>query len=351
MRVVPLSELMPGMIAAQDILSNDNRFILRKGTPLTDLLINRLAIYGVLSVAVDEKPVPPPEMANNHVRTSEEFKNFQEIYTIEAEALKNRLNAVIAKSEPLDVDGLISNAVNIITNTKGRMSIFDMLHNMYEFDDSTYSHCLNVALICHLFAGWMRMNEEETRMATACGLLHDLGKLLVDQDIIQKPASLTPEEFDEIKKHPMAGYQLLKEQDADEIICKVALMHHERCDGSGYPASLKEAQIDDYAKMVAIADVYDAMTSNRVYRGPMCPFRVIESFEENGYLKYGTHFLLPFLENIANTYLTSPCRLSDGRIGTIVFINKQKLSRPTIKCGNDYVSLLDRADLTIECML
>ena len=351
MRVVPLSELLPGMISAQDILSNDNRFILKKGTLLTDSLINRLAIYGVLSVAVDEKPVPPPEMANNHVRTSEEFHEFQEIYTIEAEALKNKLNAVIAKSEPLDVDGLISNAINIISNTKGRMSIFDMLHNMYEFDDSTYSHCLNVALICHLFAGWMRMSDEEIRMATACGLLHDLGKLMVDQDIIQKPASLTEDEFNEIKKHPLAGYRLLKEQDADEIICNVALMHHERCDGSGYPSALTDAQIDDYAKMVAIADVYDAMTSNRVYRGPMCPFKVIESFEGNGYQKYGTHFLLPFLENIANTYLTSPCRLSDGRTGTIVFINRQKLSRPTIKCGDTFVSLADCPDLKIECLL
>ncbi len=351
MRVVSLSELLPGMISAQDILSKDNRFILRKGTPLTELLIHRLAIHGVLSVAVDKKPIPPPEMAGNHVRTSEEFREFQKVYTIQAEALKNRLNAVIAKSEPLDVDGLIGHAMNIIANTKGRISIFDMLHNMYEFDDSTYSHCLNVALICHLFAGWMKMNEEDTRMATACGLLHDLGKLLVDQDIILKPAKLTEEEFEEIKKHPLAGYRLLKAHDADDTICKVALMHHERCDGSGYPSALVEDEIDDLAKMVAIADVYDAMTSNRVYRGPMCPFKVLESFEENGYQQYGTYFLLPFLENIANTYLTSPCRLSDGRIGTIVFINKQKLSRPTVKCGNEYVSLADCPNLYIDCLL
>lgn len=351
MRFISITEAVPGMIAAQDVLSKDNLFILKKGTPLTEMVIHRLAIHGVLSVAVDERPVPPPEMANNHVRTSEEFQKFQHIYTVEAEALKKRLNSIIAKNEPLDVDALIGSAMKIVANTKGRISIFDMLHNMYEFDDSTYSHCLNVALICHLFAGWMKMNEEETRMATACGLLHDLGKLLVAQDIIQKPASLTDEEFDEIKKHPMAGYRLLKEQNADETICNVALMHHERCDGSGYPSALVEEQIDDYAKMVAIADVYDAMTSNRVYRGPMCPFKVIESFEENGYQKYGTHFLLPFLENIANTYLTNPCRLSDGRTGTIVFINKHKLSRPTIMCGKEVVSLADRPDLQIEYLL
>ena len=351
MRVVPLSELMPGMISTQDILSNDNRFILKKGTPLTEPLINRLAIYGVLSVAVEEKRTAPSHAAGSIIRATPEFQEFRQTYSLQVDTIKARLNAVITKNEPLDIDELIDNALNIVTGLKGRLNLFDMLHCMYEFDDSTYSHCLNVALICHLFAGWMKMNEADTRLATACGLLHDMGKLLVNQDIIQKPSSLTDEEFAEIKKHPLTGYQLLLKQGVDETICKVALMHHERCDGSGYPSSLLDSQIDDFAKMVAIADVYDAMTSTRVYRTAMCPFRVIESFEENGYQKYGTYFLLPFLENIANTYLASTCRLSDGRTGTIIYINRNKLSRPVVKCGDTFISLADYPDLSIDCLL
>lgn len=355
MRVVPLSQLTPGMISAQDILSNDKRFILKKGTPLTDELITRLAVYGVLSVAVEKNtvtptPIPLP-IQENHVRTNPEFQVFQQIYTIEIDALKANLNAVITKNAPLNVDSLLNNALNIIENTKGRLSLFDMLHNMLEFDDSTYSHCMNVGLICHLFAGWMKMSEEEIKLATACGILHDLGKLLVDQSIIQKPAGLTDSEFAEIKKHPFAGYQLLMERGANDIICHAALMHHERCDGSGYPSSLKDEEIDDMAMLVAIADVYDAMTSTRVYRGPLCPFRVIESFEENGFQKYKPRFLLPFLENIANTYLTSPCTLNDGRKGTIIFINKQKLSRPIVKCGEEYINLAQKYDLYIDSLL
>ena len=102
---------------------------------------------------------------------------------------------------------------------------------------------------------------------------------------------------------------------------------------------------------MAIADVYDAMTSSRVYRGPMCPFSVIEIFEEEGFQKYDISYILTFLENIVNTYIPNPCRLSDGREGTIVMINKQRLSRPIVKCGNDYVNLADTTNLRIECLL
>lgn len=355
MQVVPLSQLTPGMISAQDILSTDKRFILKKGTQLTDEIITRLAIHGVLSVVVDKTAVPSSPVSHdtkeNYIRNHPDFQVFKQLYTIEVNSLKDNLNAVITRNAPLDIGNLLNNAMNIIENATGRLSIFDMLHNMHEFDDSTYSHCLNVGLISHLFAVWMKMSPEEINLATACGLLHDLGKLLVDPAIIRKPSSLTDSEFAEIKKHPLSGYYLLKERHADDIICNVALMHHERCDGSGYPSGLKESEIDDFAMLVAIADVYDAMTSTRVYRGPLCPFAVIESFEENGYQKYGTKFLLPFLENIANTYLTSHCRLSDGRTGTIVFINKLKLSRPMVKCGEEYINLAERTDLRIDVML
>lgn len=140
-------------------------------------------------------------------------------------------------------------------------------------------------------------------------------------------------------------------QNIHEHICNAALMHHERSDGSGYPLGLKDAEIDTYAKMVSIADVYDAMTSARVYRAPICPFKVIEIFELEGLQRYDVGFVLCFLENIVNTYIQNRCRLSDGREGTIIFINKPKLSRPMVQCGDQYVNLAETPDLCIEALL
>ena len=129
-------------------------------------------------------------------------------------------------------------------------------------------------------------------------------------------------------------------------------MHHEKCDGKGYPLGYTSDKIDKFAKIVAIADVYDAMTAARVYRGPLCPFKVIEIFEQEGFQKYDTKYILTFLENVVSTYLSHRVRLSDGREGTIFFINKQKLSRPIIKCDEVVINLLNEpADVYIEAII
>lgn len=357
MRIVPTLQLVPGMVVAEDILSADMRFILEKGTCLTDAMITRLDLYGVLSVPIKKESTNQDirnaanQTYSERIKHSPEFIEFKENYLSEVISFKEKLNSVITRNAPLNVQELVTDALKTIHNFHGRIGIFDMLHNIRVFDDSTFSHCMNVGLICYIFAGWLKLDPAETKLVTACGLLHDIGKLLVSKDILTKPGKLTDQEFSEIKKHPSTGYKLLQAQEVDEAICLAALMHHERNDGSGYPLGLTDAKIHKFAKIVAIADVYDAMTSSRVYRGPMCPFTVIEIFEAEGFQKYDVNYILTFLENIVNTYIPNPCRLSDGREGTIIMINKHKLSRPIVKCGEEYINLADYTDLHIECLL
>ena len=115
---------------------------------------------------------------------------------------------------------------------------------------------------------------------TLCGLLHDIGKLKIPDEILNKPGKYTDEEFDLVKRHTKFGYELLKTLNIDPHIKKAALLHHERCDGSGYPLKATQKDLDDFSMVVAIADVYDAMTAARSYRAPLCPFQVIERFEQ-----------------------------------------------------------------------
>ena len=130
-----------------------------------------------------------------------------------------------------------------------------------------------------------------------------------------------------------------------------ALMHHERCDGSGYPFGLTGNRIDKFAKIVSIADVYDAMTAARVYRGPLCPFTVIDIFEKEGLQKYESEYILCFLKNVVLTYIGQRVRLTNGQEGDVVFINPQQLSRPMIKCGDTFVDLSKQKDIAIERLL
>ena len=119
-------------------------------------------------------------------------------------------------------------------------------------------------------------------------------------------------------------------------------------DGTGYPNGLRSDQIDDYAKIVSIADVYDAMTAARVYRMPQCPFKAIEMFEAEGLQKYDPHFILVFLERVVSSYINNNVRLSDGRIGEVIMINPSKLSKPMVRIGQDYIDLSKEPKLSIK---
>ena len=359
MKRISTLELFPGMIIAEDVLSFDRHLIMAKGTELNDNLITRLDLHGILTVYVEDSPpqitVTPTDLNlpqtisyKDRVQNSPEFKKFKEDYEHNLGTFKDAMNQVAERNLELDVDGLLENILGMVSIGSSWPGVLDMLQNMKDFDDSTFTHSMNVGLICNVLAKWLKLTPAQVEMATACGLFHDIGKLKIPHAIITKPGKLDPREYAQIQRHPILGYQMLMQQKVDDHIRNAALMHHERSDGSGYPMRLSGNQIDPYARIVAIADIYDAMTAARVYRGPLCPFRVIEMFEQEGFQRYDVEFLLTFLENVVNTYLQTPCKLNDNREGTIVFVNKEKLSRPIVQCGANYVNLKDFPDLHIQ---
>jgi HD-GYP domain-containing protein (c-di-GMP phosphodiesterase class II) len=129
-------------------------------------------------------------------------------------------------------------------------------------------------------------------------------------------------------------------------------MHHERFDGSGYPSNLRGSEIEDFAKIIAIADVYDAMTATRCYREPLCPFEAIRIFEDEGLQKYDPRFIMTFLENVVSSYINNRVVLSNGIIGDIVFINKMFLSKPIVRTEDgDFIDLSKERGLGILAIL
>jgi len=348
------------MITAEDVYTYNNQLILPRGLVLTDRTITKLEFYSIINVRVEddmsEEYLASPEAPENlsyseKIKKSPQFIEFKARFDEEVPKFKNMLDSVAGRNSDLDLNSLLDCINEILTSSDGYLNVFDMLHNMRQYDDLTYVHSINVALICNVFSRWLKFTEEQTRLATLCGLLHDIGKISIPENIIKKPAKLTDNEYTVVKKHTLEGYNILRTFDIPEAIMNAALMHHERCDGSGYPFGIRNSKIDMYAKMVAIADVYDAMTSARVYRGPMCPFKVVEIFESEGLQKYETHFIMTFLENIVNTYMLQRVKLSDGRIGDVVFINRSALAKPTIKSGDEFIDLSTLPDVYIETII
>ena len=291
------------------------------------------------------------ETYSQRIRRSPEFQRFKTDYTKKVSFMKENINNFIVNDEDLNVDQLLDETLTLFGENSTTISMFDMLHNMRQIDDSTYAHSVNVALICRLIGKWKNFSEKDMDTLTLCGLLHDIGKSKIPNEIIGKPGKLTDSEYEEIKKHPVIGYNLVKNLDIDQRIKNAVLLHHERFDGKGYPLGLTGNEIDDFTSIVSIADVYDAMTANRCYRDGLCPFEVIAIFEKEGLTQFNPKYILTFLDHIANTYINNEVLLSDGSSGKIVLINK-KLTRPTIQLDNgNFVNLESRLDLYVQAII
>ena len=352
MRRIRIQELEPGMIAATDVYNRQDQLVLSAGTVLTEKIISRLSIYNIYFVRIkDIQKTDEREIGQSHVekiRNSEAFKEFHQEFDETVNLMESVISDFASNEVTMDaVNQVVDEAITMIDADHKEFNVFDIVHNMRQSSDITYAHSINVAMICHTIAKWIGMSEEETILAFTCGILHDIGKLRIPDEIINKPDKLTKEEFDLLKTHPIEGYNMLKELPIDKHIKNAALMHHERADGSGYPIGMKGNDIDKYARIVSIADVYEAATAPRVYRKGLSPFEVFEMFEKEGLQKYDTQIVMTFMEKLADTYMLNRVRLSNDMIGKIVFINKQSVARPVVKCGEQFIDLSKEPEITI----
>lgn len=380
MQTLTPHELEEGMIVAEAVKTPSGQILATPGSEVTRKLINRMKLYRVdFAVVEGEPPIIKPEFSSiseptpvagpepapvpktyaqetktvkQRVASSDAFLSFQMQYYMILEDLKIVFHETIYDSKPLKQDVLIEKVATLFRTRNTIIELFDMLNNMRALDDSVYVHSLNVALISRMIGRWLKLERHNLDVLTCSGLFHDIGKVLIPEEILNKSGKLTDEEFALIKSHPKKGYEILKPQNIDPHIKKAALMHHERCDGSGYPSGLEEDFIDEYAMIVGIADVYDAMTAARSYRAPLCAFQVISNFEKDGYQKYHTKYLTTFLKQIAATYQSNRVVLSDGRGGKIIMINPNDLSRPIIQFDdNDCLDLSTHRDLYIKAII
>lgn len=371
---VLVNAVKPDMVVAENVLSSDKQLIVPAGTSLTTKDIAKLKSNSVFAIkiqvpdeedsenstvsgqkpAAQEKPVQKESAAENpaqdesslpagneqtyfdRIQNSVEFTYFQDAFNGSVEDLIDSLNDVVNKNSRVDVPNLLAEVNAIIAQSHTPFHLLNMLQCMRGSNDLTYVHSMNVALISHVIGEWMGLPKEELDVLTLAGLLHDIGKLHIPAEILSKPGKLTEEEFNLIHFHPKFGHEIVKTKHLDPRVALVTIQHHERIDGSGYPAGLKGDKMDTFSKIVAIADVYDAMTANRVYRDGLCPFTVMAAFEKER-LFYDPSILYMFLQRIAQAYANVDVMMSNGIKGKIILINRDIPSKPVV-LGEDGVT-------------
>ncbi len=347
---ISISRAKPGMELAKDIYTRNDQVILNAGAILDAQIIAKIMFYSIGNIFVyeqEEKEIPYTEK----LMASEDFKKFEKNYTETLDNVKDSLNAVAEEDKEIEEDFLFSEVENIVRSTGSNKYVFDMLYCMKSYDEMTYVHSLDVAIINNCFAKWIGMSDDDKRVLTLSGLLHDIGKIKIPQEILNKPGRLTNAEYEIMKSHAQKGYDILAKKNLDERIKRVALEHHERYDRTGYPGGKAGDEIEAFSMITAIADVYDAMTSNRVYRLGICPFEVVSLLESEGKQQYDPRYLIPLLEQITEVYINHTVRLSDDSVGKVVMINKGELSKPLVQIGGTVIDLSRARNITIKEVL
>lgn len=353
MEMTAVIALKAGMETAEDVLDHKGNVIIKKDTHLDDRLIQKLKFASITCIMIKEEEDYKTTYFEK-IKVSKDFHRFCELYATNFNKYRIMMENYLFNGAIPDTTNLLSLVNNIIQPfEKCKMTVLDMLSVLETADrDFLYAHALNVALICSYTAKWFRLSAEDEQLLILSGFFYDVGKFKIPAEILTKRGKLTDSEFNTIKSHTLLGFQMLKDEAIDDRIKLVALMHHEKCDGTGYPQRLPGERIHPLAKIIAILDAYEAMTSYRSYRDPICPFKVIEIFERDGYGKYDTGYYMTFLERMVEEYIGKQVQLNDGTICNVVLINKQCFSRPMIKTEKGtYLDLANAKELHIETLI
>ena len=332
-------ECKPGMRIAEDIYNEYGAIIIAENMILDDYIIMRIQEMGFTRVKIyetSEEMVPVGKTELFKAQYNENVDNFKGI-----------LHDI---SEGKDIDSKrVNEATNsIILRINENRDIVNAVNEMRNSDEYLYSHSINVSLLSMLIGKWLKLDYKSIKSLVTSAYLHDIGMDKVPAEIVNKPTSLTAEEYDEVKMHCQYGFKTAETmQDMNDDILKGILMHHEREDGSGYPFGLNSKQIHDNAKIIAVADIYDAMTSKRVYRRRICHFDVIECIQRDYFRKLDQHIAGIFLNNIASYYIGEFVKLNTGAIGEIVHINQNNISKPIIRSNDVYIDLSKERSISI----
>jgi putative nucleotidyltransferase with HDIG domain len=321
---IRIEHLVPGMELARDVHSDDGMVLASAGIVISRYTIDKFKKWSVpaadIITQVASNPIVDPKV--------EKFINS---YNRSVAVIQQAFQS-IRETQEVPLDTFTATADEIAGNIRTAGNIIDRLYDMPAFDDSTFHHSVNVGVIAALITTWLDYPPSVVNAVSLAGLLHDVGKAQIPVSLLNRPDKLPPLDYEHYKKHATYGFELLRNQtDLAQSIMSGIIQHHERTDGSGYPYNLTDDKIHPYAKIIAIADIYDeALTVNCDPSLAYSPYAGLEKVDE---LKYhlDTEFCLMFTARMLNFLSGNIVALSNGRQGRVVFLNKEQPSRSVVQ--------------------
>lgn len=353
MRAKNIKDIKPGEILGKTIYRSDGTPLLTKGSAVTLRILNRIEEEGMVMLYIEDDISEGIEPTNVFSDTTlikgissvhHVHFDIQDKFRIPAKDYQN-LSYVY---ESLHLDALTS-VIDDIEN-----EIYDNSENLYQvmnissLDAYTFKHSMDVASLAMLIGKEMGMNQNDVKLLGYGGLLHDIGKAHVPEDIVQKPFALNDSEWEEMRKHPVYGYNLVKDViTLHGHVKQMVLFHHERLDGSGYPFQLKSDKISKFVRIIAVSDMFNAMASDTVYKEAMTPDKILEALYADAVYKIDKDVVQALLKVIHIYPEGTVVKLSNNRQAIVLESRKIAPTRPLVLLLNSTKRIDLMEDLTV----
>ena len=325
MRFVALENCEEGMTVGKNIYGQNAMLLLRYGTTIKDIhlaTLKRLGYPGVyidddMSQGIDIELTVKDETRNRASQVVQELFTSRFSGTLGHETVVKEIEDVLR-----DIVSQINSSPDAVANL-GALKVFD---------NYTYQHCVDVGVLSIILGRELGLTKSILVELGKCAFFHDIGKMMISKTVLNKPAPLTPEEFDEIKTHPTLGHDvLISSLKQSKQVAHGALYHHERYEGGGYPSGISGEDIPLFARIIAVADAYDAITTKRVYKNALIANEAYEFVMANS----GTHFcprvVEVFVRKIPPFTVGTGVVLSDHRLAVVVQNKPNFMMRPVVK--------------------
>ncbi|WP_342472083.1 HD-GYP domain-containing protein [Metasolibacillus sp. FSL H7-0170] len=339
MRLISLNVVKEGMVIGKTIWNEAGHPLLHQGVVINHRIIERLQQLNIRYIYIDdlisdgiqiEETVDP---IVRHRVVKEITKTFETVRN-----LKGAQASYIIEQQSKAINGIVEGLLDTIVDSHEFLTI---LSDAYLYDQYLYHHSFQVTLYSIAIAKELGYSYEELRLIGVGAILHDIGKLLVPAEILKKPGALTEDEYNEMKLHARYGFDLLRNlHSISLLVAHCAFQHHERLDGSGYPRGLVEFEIHPFAKIIAVADVFDAVTSNRVYREKVLPSEGIAVLEKDAGTLYDAKVVEALKKCVVHYPNGTVLTLSDGRRGIVSRQNELHPSLPYIRIFEENSEML-----------
>ena len=354
LKAYAIEDLRAGMVIGRDVVDSDAGVLVGKGSVLTNQMIYSLLERPIFSVYVDESEEEETAIPGKEHLVDRTYAGCYDLVYHRVSHLFMTLDET-GQLDLVELQSIVDE--EIFPKLCDGATAVSQIHNMPREGNYLIHHCLHVAILAGLMGKWLSdWSELKQRELVLAGLIHDIGKLRVSQEILNKNGELTAEEFREIQKHTEHGYNMLKlgTLGKNRQILFAVLQHHERCDGSGYPNGVLREQISDYGRIIALLDIYDAMAADRVYAKRRSPFDVFAILYEDILRgKLDTEYGVYFLKHLCHALNGNWVRLSDGSKGKIVYIDESRVtSLPVVQITEDkFIDLNQNTSVKIEALL